>query len=297
MPEREHLHRGSAQAVVEKVVDTLEMETTNTSGSSVGRDRSDPRLGSKEREGLAKLLVNRPRSERAVQFPPFSRAPDVAVGTACDTKRDLRRQVRRRGRLSRTSSPETISPRSASAIERRSSASSSGVSSNLPSASRATTVTTEPSSRVIPSTTTLPPTTFPVATFMAMIILRASRERPMTPKRSRPAAANKVRIRCLECLCSDPVRAAVRRPYRVDPWNGVRRPHNLPFRASHRTYGRYPAARRAAAAQYAFCTVSSCTCRPCAITCLPPTNTSRIGFALPPKTIASRRSSGPRARR
>ncbi len=90
-------------------------------------------------------------------------------------------QPRRRASLASTSWAETVSPRSASAIERSSSASSSADRVKPPSSSLARTVTDAPSSSVTPSTTTLPPTTFPVAIFIVRRILQSTIRRGLAP--------------------------------------------------------------------------------------------------------------------
>src|SRR5438445_12540763 len=63
------------------------------------------------------------------------------------------------------------SPLSAWSMAASSALSSSGETSNVSSSSRATTVTTEPSASGSPSRTTLPPMTFPVATFICQMLL------------------------------------------------------------------------------------------------------------------------------
>ena len=47
-------------------MNALKMKPPDTAGLGIRRQRSDPRLGSKEREGLVEFLVNRPRSEGTV---------------------------------------------------------------------------------------------------------------------------------------------------------------------------------------------------------------------------------------
>ena len=146
-----------------------------------GWDELPPAYSRRHRASRPHVMWGVSDQWRPVQLPPFGRSTDMNTSTASDEQRGSRRQVRRRGKLSRTSSAETISPLSASAIERRSSVSSSGLRSNVPSASRVRTVTREPSSSVTPSTTTFPSTTFPVATFIPKMPLRVARAFPMKP--------------------------------------------------------------------------------------------------------------------
>jgi len=72
----------------------------------------------------------------------------------------------------KTSSAGTVSPRSPSAIDSRSSASAAASSSKVSSASRASTVTTAPSGNGSPSTTIFPETTLPEVISISVILTR-----------------------------------------------------------------------------------------------------------------------------
>ena len=110
------------------------------------------------------LLVDRARCEGSILLPPRSCFINMAARARRDSNVEWIAQRRGRGSPARTSSAENVSPRSASAMDESNSASSSSERVKLSGDSGARTVTVEPSSSGGPSTTTFPPTTFPVVT-------------------------------------------------------------------------------------------------------------------------------------
>ena len=168
MPQREHFNGASRNPIVEKEVNPAQMKAPDTYGLGVCSPGPDSRLRSEQIKRLPKLLLYCSRRKRTVQLPPIRRLSDVPPRPGGDAKAKRCRQRRGPGKLSRTSSAENVSPRSASSIESRSSASSPGVSRKVSSDSRARTVTRVPSSKGSPSTTTLPSMTFPVVTLIRL---------------------------------------------------------------------------------------------------------------------------------
>ena len=117
----------------------------------------------KESKPSLDVLAQRNGRGGPVLAPPFLSTLNFRRGAARDSQKQ-RHVQRMRSRRAKSSSAEIVSPRSASAIASRSSASSSGDKWTSTSGLRVITVTISPSARLRPSTMTFPPMTVPVAT-------------------------------------------------------------------------------------------------------------------------------------
>ena len=119
-----------------------------------------------ESHGATNVSYHGPRSRRPILRPPPGLILNLRSRTARIANWKRPGHAKRRNR-SANSSAVTTWPLSASAIEARSSPSSSGVAVNERVDSSAITVTSVPSANAPGATCTLPPTTLPTATFIA----------------------------------------------------------------------------------------------------------------------------------
>ena len=168
MPKSQHLNPRPRYSVVKRVANPREVDAPNSFDSRVQEKHPDLRLAGNQREGALDLHLQHAGSIRAIPTPPVRCRAKLADCARRQT--DWKRIAQPRRRLRNTTAASISSPRSASAIASRSSASCSGVSSKLSESSAAMTATGVPSSKGSPSRTTLPATIFPVATRIIKIL-------------------------------------------------------------------------------------------------------------------------------
>ena len=165
MPERKDDYFVREHVVVNVVADAIELETTQFGILGRGAALTYARL--KRQEFCGRLEVVCDRSQRCwpIGGPPLCCSLKLSQRPRRDFNGSHGRQWVRS--LRRTSETAIVSPRRDWAMDSSSSCSSSGGTTNVPSPSGASTVTTVPSGKASPSRTTLPLTTVPVASFMA----------------------------------------------------------------------------------------------------------------------------------
>ena len=165
MPERHDfnaLRRRSVHAIVDVVPDSVQKDSPHTSQPRISRKRANEGICRDQIQSVVDVFRERERRLRSILIPPRNRVVDLLVSPASEKDKQPSQRYTLRS-LRRTSSAGITSPRSASAIDSRSSASSSRSSSKVSSSSRARSVTTVPSGSGSPSTSTCPDTTRPDA--------------------------------------------------------------------------------------------------------------------------------------
>ena len=162
MPQRKDNHHIVLLSVVDVVADAVDLKASSARQLRVLDALADTWLQSEHSECGSQVFAHGMRCCEAIGSPPRIRSLDLGRGSGGDSYASGH-CFAARSRRAKSSSTEMVSPRSASAMDSRSSASSSGLSVNPSLGSRVKTVTTAPSGRVTPSTWTLPPTTVPVA--------------------------------------------------------------------------------------------------------------------------------------
>jgi hypothetical protein len=165
MPEGDYLQKHTADAVVDEVLDSREVQPSNYIGTRRFDLGADARLFNEQGQGSLNILTHGSRSGEPIFGPPLCRSFDLALRARLDSDPEGQDQPKRRSRA-KNSSAGMPSSRSASSRAARRSASSWGGSLTTASSPRASTVTDVPSGRESPSTTTLPPITVPEATCM-----------------------------------------------------------------------------------------------------------------------------------
>lgn len=172
VPERDHLKIVPAHPVVHEVANPWEVQATHNFNAWRFYFGANAWLQNQQGKRHFKVFTDGTGRGESVLCPPFGRSFDLALGARFDSYRERQDQPKRRSRAS-ISSVEIPASRSASSRASRSSASSSGVSRTGASPPRAKMVTTVPSGRESPATSTLPSTTVPVAICMRWMVVHS----------------------------------------------------------------------------------------------------------------------------
>lgn len=166
MPEGNHFKIFPAEAVIDEIANTAEVQATNLLLARVFDLRSNAGLFDQDGQRGLEVFGDGAGCSRSVLAPPRRGVINVPLREQFDSYTQRQGQPYLRSR-SNISSAEIPSCRSASSKASTSSASAAGVRRIEGSASLAKTVTKVPSGNDRFSRTTLPLTTLPVATCMA----------------------------------------------------------------------------------------------------------------------------------
>ena len=161
MPKRDHLNSTAPNAIVEVIANSGEVQAPHPRSRRT-QDRGTIRGSVLRRTMAFARSSSKASGARSRCSSHHSVARSIWACARLETRTFTAYLAVSTGKLREHLFADTVSPRSASAIERSSSCSCSGVKSKLPSSSLARTVTEAPSSREIPSRTIFPPTTFPL---------------------------------------------------------------------------------------------------------------------------------------